>query len=54
MTSLCPVLATDDWEARVDYHRIICEEDWFRRSLDEAGAILIGYRPLRDLARAGG
>ena len=47
-------LATDDWEARVDDHRIICDEDWFRRSLDEAGATLIGYRPLRDLARAGG
>ena len=47
-------LATDDWEARVDDHRIICDEDWVRRALDEAGAILIGYRPLRDLARAGG
>ena len=47
-------LATDDWEARVDDRRIICDEDWFRRSLDEAGATLIGYRPLRDLARARG
>ena len=24
-------LATDDWEARVDDHRIICDEDWVRR-----------------------
>ena len=47
-------LATDDWEARVDDHRMICQEDWVRRSLDEAGATLIGYRPLRELARAGG
>jgi hypothetical protein len=47
-------LATDDWEARVDDHRMICEEDWVRRSLDEAGATLIGFRPLRELARAGG
>ena len=47
-------LATDDWESRVDDHRIICDEDWVRRALDEAGATLIGYRPLRELARAGG
>ncbi len=47
-------LATDDWEARVDDRRIICSEDWVRRTLDEAGATLIGYRPLRELARAGG
>jgi hypothetical protein len=47
-------LATDDWEARVDDHRMICQEDWVRRSLDEAGATLIGFRPLRELARAGG
>ena len=47
-------LATDDWAARVDDHHMICQEDWVRRSLDEAGATLIGYRPLRELARAGG
>jgi chitin disaccharide deacetylase len=47
-------LATDDWEARVDDHRMIYAEDWVRRSLDEAGAALIGYRPLRELARANG
>ena len=27
-------LATDDWEARVDDHRIICDEDWVRGALD--------------------
>ena len=47
-------LATEDWEARVDDHRMICVEDGVRRALDSAGATLIGYRPLRELARAGG
>ena len=47
-------LATDDWAARVDDYDIICKEDWVRRSLDKAGAILIGYRALRELARADG
>ena len=47
-------LATDDWESRVDDYEMICKEDWVRRRLDEAGATLIGYRPLRELARAGG
>ena len=50
-------LASDDWESRVDDHRMICGEDGVRRSLDEAGAILIGYRrtaragPVRRLSR---
>jgi len=47
-------LATDDWAARVDDYDIICKEDWVRRSLDQAGATLIGYRALRELARADG
>ena len=47
-------LATDDWERRVDDYEMICKEDWVRRSLDDVGATLIGYRPLRELARAGG
>jgi predicted glycoside hydrolase/deacetylase ChbG (UPF0249 family) len=46
-------LTPDDWEWRVDDHRIICDEGWVRRSLEEAGAVLIGYRPLRELAREG-
>jgi hypothetical protein len=46
-------LATDDWEARVDDHRMICEENWVAESVAAAGATLIGYRPLRELARAG-
>ncbi|HWE67440.1 MAG TPA: polysaccharide deacetylase family protein [Acidimicrobiales bacterium] len=47
-------LATDDWEARVDDHRMICSEDWVRQAIDDAGATLIGFRPLRELARSGG
>ena len=47
-------LATDDWKSRVDDHHMICKEDWVPRLLEEAGAIPIGYRPLRELARAGG
>jgi predicted glycoside hydrolase/deacetylase ChbG (UPF0249 family) len=47
-------LATDDWSARVDDHRMICEENWVREAIETAGATLIGYRPLRELARSGG
>jgi hypothetical protein len=46
-------LATDDWAARVDDHRMICAESWVREAVDAAGATLIGFRPLRELARAG-
>jgi predicted glycoside hydrolase/deacetylase ChbG (UPF0249 family) len=47
-------LATDDWEDRVDDYQMICNETWVADALAEAGATLIGYRPLRELARAGG
>jgi predicted glycoside hydrolase/deacetylase ChbG (UPF0249 family) len=47
-------LATDDWEDRVDDHRMICFEDWVGPAIAAAGATLIGYRPLRELARSGG
>jgi predicted glycoside hydrolase/deacetylase ChbG (UPF0249 family) len=47
-------LATDDWEARVDDYQMICSENWVAEAIAEAGATLIGYRPLRALARAGG
>jgi hypothetical protein len=47
-------LASDDWEARVDDYRMICEESWVADAVKDAGATLIGYRPLRELARAGG
>jgi predicted glycoside hydrolase/deacetylase ChbG (UPF0249 family) len=41
-----------DWERRVDDHRVICKEDWVRQTIEDAGGILTGYRPLRELARA--
>jgi predicted glycoside hydrolase/deacetylase ChbG (UPF0249 family) len=41
-----------DWQRRVDDHRVICKEDWVRRTIEDAGGILVGYRPLRELARA--
>jgi predicted glycoside hydrolase/deacetylase ChbG (UPF0249 family) len=47
-------LASDDWESRVDDHRMICHENWVADAIKDAGATLIGYRPLRELARAGG
>jgi hypothetical protein len=33
---------------------MICGEQWVRRTIEEVGGTLIGYRPLRELARAGG
>jgi hypothetical protein len=46
-------LAIDDWDARVDDYRMICDESWVGESVAAAGATLIGYRPLRELARSG-
>jgi predicted glycoside hydrolase/deacetylase ChbG (UPF0249 family) len=43
---------TDDWEARVDDHRLTAD-DGLRDAIDAAGVIRIGYRPLRELQRAG-
>jgi len=42
-----------DWEGRVDDHRLVCEENVIAKAADEAGVTLIGYRPLRELARGG-
>ena len=47
-------LASDDWDARVDDYRMICDETWVSEAIASAGATLIGYRPLRELARSGG
>jgi hypothetical protein len=46
-------LAPDDWAARVDDYHMICEENWVGESVAAAGATLIGYRRLRELARSG-
>jgi predicted glycoside hydrolase/deacetylase ChbG (UPF0249 family) len=42
---------TNDWQARVDDHQMVCTEDTLRSLVTKSGATLIGYRALRDLAR---
>jgi hypothetical protein len=43
----------DDWPARVDDHDLVTTDRALRTMLDRAGVTRIGYRPLRDLQRAG-
>lgn len=40
------------WAGRVDDHVLYTLDDDFRRSISESGAVLIGYRELRDVMRA--
>jgi hypothetical protein len=42
-----------DWSARVDDHHLMCHDSELRAMLDRAGIIRIGWRPLRDIQRAG-
>jgi hypothetical protein len=42
-----------DWEARVDDHRLLVHDPDLRDALHTEGITVIGYRPLRDLMRAG-
>lgn len=42
-----------DWEARVDDLALMCDDGPLTAALDQAGVATIGYRPLRDLQRAG-
>ena len=42
-----------NWEARVDDHRLLVHDPDLRDALRQAGVTTIGYRPLRDLMRAG-
>ncbi|HEY9558667.1 MAG TPA: polysaccharide deacetylase family protein [Acidimicrobiales bacterium] len=44
---------TDDWPARVDDHDLLTNDRSIRTMLERAGVHLIGYRPLRELQRAG-
>jgi predicted glycoside hydrolase/deacetylase ChbG (UPF0249 family) len=44
---------TGDWPSRVDDYEMVCNEDTLRKAIDAAGIALIGYRPLRELARSG-
>ncbi len=46
-------LDPEDWAARVDDHQMICDDDGIDDAIEASGALLIGYRPLRELARAG-
>jgi predicted glycoside hydrolase/deacetylase ChbG (UPF0249 family) len=41
-----------DWSARVDDHVLVTRDSNLRAMLDRAGAISIGWRPLRSLMRA--
>jgi chitin disaccharide deacetylase len=41
----------EDWAERVGDHEVVCDGR-LQRAIDEAGATLIGFRALRDLARA--
>jgi predicted glycoside hydrolase/deacetylase ChbG (UPF0249 family) len=43
----------DDWPARVDDHDLVANDRSLRSLLDRADVTLVGYRPLRDLQRAG-
>ncbi len=42
-----------DWATRVDDHALVTTDPAIRATLDKAGVQLIGYRPIRDLQRAG-
>ncbi|MHB1891233.1 MAG: polysaccharide deacetylase family protein, partial [Acidimicrobiales bacterium] len=41
-----------DWEARVDDHRLLVDDQTVVHALEEAGIALVGYRELRDLMRS--
>jgi hypothetical protein len=41
----------DDWEDRVDDHRLLVHDNELRQALAGAGVIPIGYREIRDLMR---
>ncbi|MDP1820997.1 MAG: polysaccharide deacetylase family protein [Acidimicrobiales bacterium] len=43
----------DDWEARVDDHALVTADDGVRHAIEQAGAVLTGYRELRELQRTG-
>ncbi len=42
-----------DWEARVDDHRLVCGDGTLAKALEGSGVVLVGYRALRNLVRAG-
>lgn len=42
-----------DWAARVDDLHLVCHDTRLRTMLERAGAVMIGYRELRELQRSG-
>jgi hypothetical protein len=58
--ALHPALDTDelraacpgDWAGRVEDYATLCRDPALRDLVDRAGAVLIGWRTLRDLQRA--
>ncbi len=42
-----------DWANRVDDHATLCRDPAFADLVERSGAVLVGYRELRDLMRAG-
>lgn len=42
-----------DWSRRVDDHAVLTRDHAYRSLIERVGAVLIGYRELRDLQRAG-
>lgn len=45
--------ASPDWSRRVDDHAALTRDQAMRSLIERVGAVLIGYRELRDLQRAG-
>jgi predicted glycoside hydrolase/deacetylase ChbG (UPF0249 family) len=43
-----------DWSARVADHHFVCHDSGLRTMLSRSGAVVIGYRELRELQRKGG
>jgi hypothetical protein len=43
----------DDWPARVDDHDLVARDRSLRSMLDRAGVQRVGFRPIRELQRAG-
>ena len=42
-----------DWEVHVEDHRALTADEQLAKAIDAAGVLRIGYRPLRELQRAG-
>jgi hypothetical protein len=44
--------ACTDWPGRVEDHAFLCSDPSVRDLIDRSGAVLIGYRELRELQRS--